>query len=117
MVGAGVHRLDLEHRVEHDVERLPAADRVAAGLPGDHHHPGAGVDVVGELLDDRLEPAEQVLLLVPDAGPFLVEALERLEVELLAPRDRRGARPLAGLLDEFPGPLRALFTLAIAMPQ
>ena len=62
MVGSRMHRLDLKHRVEHDVDGLPAADAsVHRVLPGHHRQPGPGIDVAREILHDRLEPLKPAL--------------------------------------------------------
>ena len=62
MVRPGMHGLGVEHAIDQEVDGLAAADAVgAAVLLRDHRQPGLRVDVVGELLDDRLEPGHQPL--------------------------------------------------------
>ena len=101
MVRAGMHRLDLQHRVEHGVDRLPAADPVHGILPGDHRQPGAGVDVAGEILDDRLEPLEPVLPPGLVVAALLEKRLQRIEIERFARADA-AARFRASLRNPWP---------------
>ncbi len=72
------------------------------------------VDIVGEVLDNQLEPMEPVPLPVPLVAALLVESLEGIDIELLAAGSRSG--PLAGILEELLARL-ALLTLDMAMPQ
>ena len=89
VVSTGVHRLLLEHGLDQRVDRLTAADPVLiAVLPGHHGQPGAGVEVVGELLDDGLEAQQQVLPPLLVGAGLLEEGIEGVEVELLPSRGR-----------------------------
>src|SRR3954451_18156145 len=98
-MGPGMHRLELENRFNHRVDRLPAADPVLfAVLPGDHGQPGPSVDVFGKFLHDFFKTLETLLPSVLVTGTFLVERLDRIEIKLLVTADFGSA--LAGFADE-----------------
>jgi len=60
MVGAGMHRLDLQDRVDHDIDGLPAAGR--AGLPRGHGEQARASMSSGNSWTIRLEALHERLL-------------------------------------------------------
>ena len=95
MVGARVHRLDLKHRLDHRVDRLPAADSPSvvfcqvtiASQARASMSSGNSWTIVSSPWSRFLPP---VLSLAPP-----VKGLEGVEIELLAAGDRRW--PACGL--------------------
>ncbi len=106
VVGPGVVAVPVEDRIQDHVDRLAAAD--LAVLPGDHRHPGPGIEVIGKFLDDRLQGQEVILLGLCPVGAVLVQGFERIEIQPLAVVDlgRRGLGP--GRPGEALGPSRVV---------
>ena len=78
MMRTRMHRLGFQHRVQHDIQCLPAADRIPVEtviLPGHHCHPGTRIDIARKFLHDRFQTLEPTLALGLIVGAVFVERL------------------------------------------
>ena len=95
MVGARVHRLDLQDRVDHGVERLPAADRVAPFCQATIASQARASMSSGNSWTIVSRPCRRSCLSVLVVAAVLVEGLQGVEVELLARESAAAVRACA----------------------